>query len=46
MAKEGHLDTLATARLALGHSAHVARQLIDDLRGAWSPARAGDDLPA
>jgi hypothetical protein len=42
----GHLDTLATARLALGHSAHVARQLIDDLRGAWSLAPAGDDLPA
>lgn len=36
----GHLDTLATARLTLGHSAGVTWQLIDDLRDAWSLARA------
>ncbi|HEY0541192.1 MAG TPA: hypothetical protein VGD53_22675 [Actinoallomurus sp.] len=35
----GHVDTLATARLTLGHSAHVAWQLIDDLRDAWSLAQ-------
>lgn len=36
----GHLDALATARLTLGQSAHVTWQLIDDLRDAWSLARA------
>ncbi|MDN3357133.1 hypothetical protein [Actinomadura sp. DC4] len=36
----GHLDTLATVRLTLGHSAHVAWQLVDGLRDAWSFPRA------